>query len=196
MDNKTAIEMVTTQTTIGLEVSSNRRRLNGLSLDEILLILDQINERHPLPPSVIDQWFSAGNRDYARVIEESKIKAIEARKNLIEGLGGHIRVYVIAYKDELKVRAIGMVTETFDRMVLHLAHVNEIVIAGFYDVYLEFVDNIMSKTNLSDEIRKIALVNALVRLNTRSEQSQRSILGITESLRNEIIKFNSEIGMC
>lgn len=196
MSIENSLELITNKTTINLQSSSSVHHLKRLSPDEIFMIIDQLNAGLEPPPPVIEQWFSAGKRDYARIIEEAKIEAVKARKNMIEGLSEHINVYIEAHKSELKIRAEELVTETFDRILLHLAQINDMVISGFYDVYLEFVDNIMRKTNLPHDMLQTAIANAAERLKIRSEQSQKSIYKITENLREEIIRFNSEIGMC
>lgn len=195
MDSENAIEMVTSQTTNSLEVSS-RNQLGDLSSDEIFQTIKQINAGLEQTPSVFGQAFSAGQRELAKAIEESKIMEVEARKNLIKGLSEQVSVYVKARKSLLKAKAEKIVTGTFDCILLDLAYVNDKVISGYLNVYRDFVRGIEVMKDLPEEIRQTAITNAAERLKIRSEQSQQSIYKLTENLREEIIRFNCETGKC
>lgn len=195
MDSETAMKLVVDQTTINLHASS-RNQLGDLSSDEILRTIKQINAGLEQTPRLPEIWFVPGKAKLTEAIEESKIMEVETGKNLIRGLSEQVNVYTKACKSLLKARAEKIVTGTFDRILLDLAYINDKVIGGYLNVYQEFVRGIESMKGLPEEIRQAAIVNAAERLRVRSEQSQKSIFTITENLRDEIIRFNHEIGMC
>jgi hypothetical protein len=190
-DNKLT-ESAGVQTTQNIQ-STSSHQLKKFTPDEIFEKIDQLRSGFEPAPSFIEQLLSAGTRDYARAIEEAKISAIKARKDLIDGLRECIRIYVDAHAGDLKVRAIDFVTETFDKIMLHLASVNDKVISGYYDVFLEFVDDIKKK-NLPLDMQQTAIESAEKRLKMRVDKSVVSIMKILDNLTEEVIRFSHEIG--
>ena len=173
--------------------SASSHQLKKFTPDEKFQKIDQLRSGFESAPSLLEQFLSAGKRDYARAIEDAKISAIKARKDLIDGLGKCVKVYVDAHAGDLKVRAIDFVTETFDKIMLHLASVNDKVISGYYDVFLEFVEDIKKK-NLPQDMQLAAIESAKNRLKMREDKSAESIVKILDNLTQEVIKFSSEIG--
>lgn len=167
--------------------------LQKFTPDEIFQKIDQLRSGFEAPPTLVEQFLSAGKRDYARAIEEAKISAIKTRKALIDGLGTCVKIYVDAHAGDLKVRAIEFVTETFDRIMLHLEGVSDEVISGYYDLYLKFTDEIKRK-NLPHDIEDEALKRAIARLRTRERRNDESIGKILDNLTNEVIRFSQEVG--
>lgn len=192
MKGNNLTESVAVQVKQSMQASSSHQ-LKKFTPDEIFQKIDQLRSGFEPAPSVLEQLLSAGKRDYARAIEEAKISAIKARKDLINELGRCVRLYATAHAGDLKVRGSGFVTETFARMMLHLESVNDEVISGFYDLYKKFVADIITK-DLPPEIEKEAISDAVDRLRTRSKRSKESMGIILDNLRNEIERFNQEIG--
>ena len=180
------------ETTQSIQSASNHQ-LKKFTPDEIFEKIDQLRSGFEPAPALLDQFLSAGKRDYARAIEEAKISAIKTRKALIDGLGTCVKIYVDAHAGDLKVRAVEFVTETFDRITLHLESVSDEVISGYYDLYMKFVDEIKRK-KLPHELEEEALKSAIARLRTREKRSSESIGKIFNNLTNEIIRFSQEVG--
>lgn len=173
--------------------SAATQPLQKFTPDEIFQQIDKLRSGFEPAPTLVEQLLSAGKRDYARAIEDAKISAIKARKDLINGLGTCVKIYVDAHAGDLKVRAVEFVTETFDRIMLHLESVSDEVIAAYYDLYMDFVDEIKRK-KLPPDIEDEALKSAFVRLQTRQSRSDASIGKILDNLTNEVIRFSQEVG--
>ena len=181
------------ETTQSIQSASNHQ-LKKFTPDEIFEKIDQLRSGFEPAPSVLDQFLSAGKRDYARAIEEAKISAIKTRKafdrwarQLRQNLCGR------ACRGLEGNRAVEFVTETFDRITLHLESVSDEVISGYYDLYMKFVDEIKRK-KLPHELEEEALKSAIARLRTREKRSSESIGKILNNLTNEIIRFSQEVG--
>lgn len=191
-DNKLT-ESAGVETSQSIQSASNHQ-LKKFSPDEIFEKIDQLRSGFEPAPALLEQFLSAGKRDYARAIEEAKISALRSRKDLIDGLGKCIKIYVDAHAGDLKVRAVDFVTETFDRIALHLASVNDKVISGYYDLFLEFVEDIQRKKNLPRDLQVAAIEGAKIRLKMRENRSVESIMKILDNLTQEVIRFSNEIG--
>lgn len=195
MNSETAIELVASQTTINLQAPSSDQ-LGDLSYNDIFQTLKQINAGLEPSPSLLEVLLVPGKGGIAKAIEELKIAEVQIRRILIKKVEEQVEVYAKACKNLLKAKAEKVLTGNFDRILLDLAYINDKVIGGYLNVYQEFVRGIESMKDLPEEIRQTAIANAAERLRIRSEQSQQSMFRITENLREEIIKFNHEIGMC
>jgi len=173
----------------------NQQAPMNFTVEELLAKIDTIKVQGFGPePSLIDMLLYPGTRDLKRTIEDAKASAILARKELIEGLGGCISIYIDTHRADLKVRGAGFVTKTFVDLTGVLNVIVEQSITNFYENYSRQCDDYARITNLSDEVRRQLRAKALERAHQIADLSQSAFFDILKALRQQVIKLSEEIG--
>lgn len=179
----------------GSYLSTSTPRLTKFDLEEVLGRIDHIRQTGFGPePTFIEGLISSGARDRRQAIEEARISAIKARKDLIDSLSSAIAVYVDTHKADLKVRGAAFVLATFEQLTRDLNSINESVITNYLQVYAQAVDDIEKIPHLTDDMRKQALENAYRRSQTRAARTEQSFYEVLDNLAEQVKKLSNEIG--
>ena len=164
--------------------------------DDIFKRIDKVREgmARELEPSFLSQLVSSDKRRQARVIAEAKESAIRARRELIDGLAGAIKVYVDAHVGDLRVRAHAHVTATFTEMLQSLARAMEATHVSFLDAFSVSVDRIAVIPNLTEEQRASQVRLAWDRVERAQRRGEETFEQILDALREQVVQIVSEIG--
>lgn len=174
----------------------NQQTQMAFTPDELLAKIDAVKKVGFGPePSFFEVLLSPGCRDLKKSIEEAKMSAIRARKELIDGLGGCISIYIDTHRADLKVRGSGFVSKTFVELTCKLNDIVETSITNFYEIYSRQYDDLERIKNLSEPVRQELRAKALERAHRIADLSQSAFFDILEALKMQVIKLSEEIGV-
>ena len=174
----------------------NQQTQMAFTVDELLAKIDAVKKEGFGPePSLFEVLLHPGARDLKRTIEDAKASAIKARKELIDGLGGCISIYIDTHSADLKIRGAGFVTKTFVDLTGKLNGILESAITNFYETYSRQYDEYERINNLSEPVRLELRIKALERAHRIAEMSQSAFFDILDSLKMQVIKLSEEIGV-
>ena len=158
--------------------------------------IDEVREgmRHELEPSLLSRLFSADKRRQAHIIAEAKSSAINARKEIIDGLAGTIGVYVDVHLADLKLRGEAHVMATFAELLKSLHRIDEATIVSFMETYSVSVDRIRAIPNLPDEQREDQVDRAMARALRAQDRGDDSFEAVLDALKSQVVRLAEEIG--
>lgn len=174
----------------------NQQTQMAFTVDELLSKIDAVKKEGFGPePSFLETLLHPSSRDLKKSIEDAKASSIRARKELIDGLGGCISIYIDTHRADLKVRGAGFVTKTFVDLTGKLNGIVESSITNFYETYSRQYDDLERIKNISEPIREELRKKALERAHRITDLSQSAFFDILEALKNQVIKLSEEIGV-
>jgi hypothetical protein len=167
----------------------------AFTVDELLAKIDAVKKEGFGPePSFFEVLLHPGTRDLKRAIEDAKTSAIRVRKDLIDGLGGCISIYVDTHRADLKVRGAGFVSKTFVDLTGKLNGIVEGSISSFYEIFSRQCDDYDRIKNLTEPVRQELKQKALERAHRITEMSESVFFDLIEALKQQVIRLSEEIG--
>lgn len=164
--------------------------------EELLDRIDAVSKKGFGPePSILETLIHPGARELKRTIDDAKASAIRTRKELIDGLGGCLAIYVDSHRADLKVRGSVFVSRTFVDLTGKLNAIVEATITNFYETYSLEYDKYESIRNLTEDVKIGLRERALERAHRITDLSQSAFFDILTALKQQVIKLSEEIGV-